>query len=93
VPDQGAQQVVELHSRLYGGALMWAHRADVPYVPHITVAAMAEFSQCEALAAELAREEHARSGRVESLTVVEISGATVRTRTVSRLAGRVSGLA
>jgi hypothetical protein len=41
VPEQGAEQVTALHEQLYGGALKWAHRADIPYVPLIAVAAYA----------------------------------------------------
>jgi 2'-5' RNA ligase len=88
VPDQGAQQLTELHTRLYGGVLKWANRADIPYVPHITVAAHADFSQCEALAAQLACNQKERSGWVEKLTAVEVAGASVKTLAVSRLAGQ-----
>jgi 2'-5' RNA ligase len=87
VPEQGARQVVELHSLLYGGALKWAHRADIPYVPHITVAACRDFVKCETLATELARTQNERCGRIEALAIIEVSEGSVKTLTVSRLAG------
>jgi 2'-5' RNA ligase len=87
VPDHGAPEVIALHTRLYSGALRWAHRADIPYVPHITVAAHANFSRCEALAQQLARHHKDLSGRVEALTVVEVAGAGVKAVATSRLAG------
>jgi 2'-5' RNA ligase len=92
IPDRGAQRVRELHSRLYSGTLKWAHRTDIPYVPHITVAAHRDFRQCEALATELARSQEDRTGLVETLTIVEVSGTRVESLAVSRLAGPGSTL-
>lgn len=79
VPEQGASEIAALNSRLYGGVLNWAHRRDIPYVPHITVAAYTDFSECEALAATLARDQWDMNGSVEALSVVEIVGARVAT--------------
>jgi 2'-5' RNA ligase len=79
VPEQGAREIAALNSRLYGGVLKWAHHVDIPYVPHITVAASADFSECEALAASLVRDRREMTGSVEALSVVEIVGAGVLT--------------
>jgi hypothetical protein len=79
VPEQGAREIVALNARLYGGVLKWAHREDIPYVAHITVAAYADFSDCEVLAAALAGDQRDMNGSVEALTVVEIVGARVTT--------------
>jgi 2'-5' RNA ligase len=87
VPDQGATQVSALHARLYGGSLSWAHRADIPYVPHITVAAHADFGRCEALAKQLEGDRKDLTGWVEALTVVAIAGASVTTVAFLPLAG------
>jgi 2'-5' RNA ligase len=76
-PDQGAAQVVTIHSLLYGGTLKWAHRPDIPYVPHITIAADADFRRCEALAEKLAQESIAIRGVVTALTVVRVRGGAV----------------
>jgi hypothetical protein len=84
VPGQGAHELAALNSRLYSGALAWAYRADIPYVPHMTVGASADFSQCEALAARLSRDRWALSGVVESLSLVEI-GAAVAIRATGSL--------
>jgi hypothetical protein len=62
---------------LYGGPLKWAHCEDIPYVPHIIVAAGSDLSRCEALAATLAGGLRDMHGSVEALSVVEMTGATV----------------
>jgi 2'-5' RNA ligase len=77
VPEQGANEITALNSRLYGGMLKWARREDIPYVPHITVAACTDFSECEALAATLAGDQRDICGSVGTLTVVEVVGARV----------------
>ena len=77
VPGQGAKEIAALNARLYGGVLSWAHRADIPYVPHITVASHTDFSDCETLAASLAADQRDMNGTVEALTVIEIVGARV----------------
>ena len=88
VAQHGADQVVALHSRLYGGTLRWAHRADISYVPHITVAASVDFSHCEKLAQQLEDGLVATAGLIEALTIVEVVGGTVRTVSTLRLKGR-----
>jgi 2'-5' RNA ligase len=77
IPDEGAREVTLLNSRLYAGVFRWAHRADIPFVPHITVAAGPEFSDCEVLAATLAREHRELDGAIKSLTVVQIASGRV----------------
>jgi hypothetical protein len=77
VPDEGAKEIALLNSSLYGGVLSWAHRADIPFVPHITVAASQHFSECEALAATIAGDHRDMFGAIGALTVVEIVGGRV----------------
>ena len=78
IAEQGASQIVAIRDRLYGGSLKAAHRADIPYVPHITLAAYADFSRCQALARELEDGLIAAAGRVDALTVVDVSKGAVR---------------
>lgn len=78
VAEQGASEILELHAELYAGSLAWARRTDIPYLPHITVAADADFSRCEALARQLDDGLMASAGIVEALTIVDVSGRTVR---------------
>jgi 2'-5' RNA ligase len=77
IPGEGAREIALLNSRLYAGAFRWAYRADLHFVPHITVAARPEFVDCEVLAATLAREHRDLDGAIKSLTVVQIASARV----------------
>lgn len=87
VPDEGAREIALLNSSLYSGVLSWAHRKDIPFVPHITVAAYQDFSECEALAATMAADHRDMCGRIGALTVVEIVGGRVATVTDLPLEG------
>jgi 2'-5' RNA ligase len=77
VPESGAAHISALHARLYGGALRPAHRTDIPYVPHITVAAAPDFHRCEEIAEELATMHKDRRGWVAALTIVEVDAGSV----------------
>ena len=76
VPGQGAKEIAALNARLPAASSAGNH-ADIPYVPHITVASHTDFSDCETLAASLAADQRDMNGTVEALTVVEIVGARV----------------
>ena len=39
VPDEGLSDLVKLHDRLYTAVLEPSLRIDIPYIPHITIAA------------------------------------------------------
>jgi 2'-5' RNA ligase len=79
VAGNGAAEIAALHAQLYSGVFRPAHRADIPYVPHITVAAHADFAQCAAIAARLAVDRRDIKGAIEALTVVEVAGTVVTT--------------
>lgn len=68
-----------LHSALYSGTLNWALRKEIPYVPHITVAACTDFSECEGLARRLTDNRRDTCGSVEELAVLEIAEARAAT--------------
>lgn len=72
VPEHGAGHINALHARLYGGALSWAHRADIPYVPHITVAAYPDFQRCDEIAHQVGTTHKDMLGWVAALTIVEV---------------------
>ncbi len=50
--ERGKEQIEELHDRLYTGPLLQFLRADIPYIPHVTVGRK---SSAE-LVAEIAKE-------------------------------------
>jgi ubiquinone/menaquinone biosynthesis C-methylase UbiE len=77
VPGEGADEIVRLHDRLYRGAFSPSLRADVEYVPHITVAADDDWGRCEALAGRLAHDSRPLAGRVEAIELLRIDDGRV----------------
>jgi 2'-5' RNA ligase len=82
VPDQGADEITRLHERLYGGLLEPCLRTDIPFVPHVTVAADRDFNRCEQLADRLNEQRRQISGVLTGVDVVE---GDAEVRTVARL--------
>lgn len=74
VPEQGAPQIIDLHDRLYSGLLEPHLRADIPFIPHITVAAHASVEECERLAAIVNAEARPIRGEISGVDVVQGEG-------------------
>jgi 2'-5' RNA ligase len=70
VPDHGATQIIDLHDRLYSGLLESHLRTDIPFIPHITVAAHVDVDECERLAAILNEQSREIRGEVTGVDVV-----------------------
>lgn len=83
VPDQGASRIIDLHDRLYSGFLEPHLRADIPFIPHITVAAHADVHECERLAAILNEQRREIHGEVTAVDVVPGEG---EAQSLSRIA-------
>jgi 2'-5' RNA ligase len=79
VPDEGFHQIAALHDDLYLGLFASSRRADIPFIPHITVCANAEFDACERIARELTPLTRLVHGRISSLSLIEITDAAVET--------------
>jgi 2'-5' RNA ligase len=77
VPDEGAHAIATLHDQLYRGVLRPHLRKNVPFVPHITVAAALDFSRCEALVQDLNRNARTLGGVLESVELVDVAGTVV----------------
>lgn len=69
VPTIGHAGIVELHDRLYEGPLRAALRADLPYVPHITVATTPDIGLAKALCDALNHLGVEVEGRVDHVAV------------------------
>lgn len=78
VPEEGRDEIVALHDRLYGGLLRPFLREDVPFLPHITVGGSAEFGQCQRLAEELNRAHFAVQGAIENIDLIEVTSEGVK---------------
>lgn len=76
VPDQGRAEIEDLHDRLYAGPLSAALAPDIPFIPHVTVAARDHHDEAEDLARELGQVGvHAR---LAALELIAFDGQTVR---------------
>ena len=51
--DEGRDEIVELHDRLYEGLLRSYLHESVPFLPHLTLAANSDFQWCEGFAREV----------------------------------------
>jgi 2'-5' RNA ligase len=77
VPDEGYPELVGLHGRLHTGLLRDRLRADLPFVPHITVAALPDSDACIALAHALNRDGRLIRGNLACVDLVRIDALTV----------------
>ena len=91
VPDEGADAITALHDRLYTGPLAPHLRADLPFVPHMTVAADADFDACERIAARLRGEIQPIRAVLDAIDVIETNDGLVRSTGLHRLGVRVGG--
>jgi 2'-5' RNA ligase len=79
VPERGREELTALHDRLYQGVLRPLLRRDIPFVPHITVAAHTQLETCQDLARELNRAHPVVRGTIQELELIEVGDASVRT--------------
>jgi 2'-5' RNA ligase len=79
VPGEGGRQIAALHGRLYGGGLRVHRRADIPFVPHMTIGAAPNRQTGERLVAELGVGSRTVSGTIERLDLVDVGAAVVTT--------------
>ena len=79
VIDEGREAVVALHEGLYGGTLAPHRRTDIPFIPHITVAAHADFGWCRDFADNLNRTLPRMRGILDALDVIAVGAGHVET--------------
>lgn len=88
VPDEGSAPITVLHQRLSGGGLRPHHRADVPYVAHLTVGWAAEPAAARRAAAALDVRDRIVRGTVEALDIVNVSAPRIRSVATYPLRGQ-----
>ncbi len=79
VPDEGHSAIALLHDRLYTGVLAAHLRLDIPYVPHITVAATRDVAAAKALCDGLNGQSVDVAGQLQCLTVGALQGGRLQT--------------
>jgi 2'-5' RNA ligase len=77
IPAEGATEIVQLHDRLYSRSFRPSLRADIPYRPHVTVAAGSDMAWCETVAARLNHDARVVRGRVDSIELLEVGSDSV----------------
>ena len=78
VPDEGSPAVVALHSSLNSGQLAPIARPDIPFTPHVTVAALEDPGQAAAVADELNARGVAIAGTIFAIDVLALDDKAVR---------------
>jgi 2'-5' RNA ligase len=79
VPDEGALEITTLHNRLYAGVLRPHLRADLTFVPHLTIGAAAESTAAQRTATELDLGSRVIRGRIEHIALVNVGVPIVQT--------------
>lgn len=77
VPDEGFSGISRLHDALYSGLLSSHLRLDIPFVPHITLAASTDRSAVKSLCDELNAAGSAVYGTIEALSVASLQDGKV----------------
>jgi 2'-5' RNA ligase len=78
-PDDGSAEIAALHDRLYAGMLRPHLRADVPFIPHVTIAAAPDQLAGEYLASELDMGARVVRGTIRAIDLVDVGQPLVRT--------------
>jgi len=72
VPREGRVEIATLHDRLYQGALRPYLRADIPFTPHMTIAAGSDLAECEGLIQELSLDHRTVQGALRRIELVNL---------------------
>lgn len=76
-PDKGRLAISTLHERLYAGTLRPHLRADIPFVPHITVAAARDSAAALELAGALDASRRVIRGVLDRVDVIDTGAAVL----------------
>ena len=74
VPDEGYDAIIKLHDLLYTGVLAAELRADIPFIPHITLGYTPDAAYCQQAADELNTKVIELRGIIETLDVIQVEG-------------------
>ncbi len=77
IPSEGYQAIINLHYTLYSDNLASELRADIPFIPHLTIGMSQRKGEMDELAKRLMGEKPSISGVLNALTIIEFNGSTV----------------
>lgn len=78
MPEEGRDQITQLHDRLYEGALHPHLRKDITFRPHITMAARPTSDPLDALAAEINTAARSIRGFLSEIVLVEVTPTAIQ---------------
>lgn len=78
-PTIGGPALAVLHDRLYEGIMAPSLRADLPYVPHVTIATSPDADICRQVIATLEPQNPQVSATITHLDILAFDGTQVRT--------------
>ncbi len=78
---EGDAQIATLHDRLYAGALRTHLRADIPFVPHMTVGTAPDSEVAERLAGEIEVRSRMVRGTIANFALVDVGTPRVQSIT------------
>ncbi len=87
LPEEGRDQITQLHERLHDGALHLHVRKDVSFTPHMTVAAHATSDPLHELAGEINAANRTVRGFISEIVLVEVEAGAIRPITHFQLGG------
>jgi len=88
VPDDRAcAAITSLHDRLYEAALRPHLRTDIPFIPHLTVAAAADVDACRTLADALRERGSRVHGTVAEIVLLDVTTSPAQPLYRCRLSG------
>ena len=77
--EEGHRELLQLHDTLYEGTPTAHRRFDIPFVPHVTVGAHPQMSECERIVNHLNEESRIIRAWINGVDVIEIDESTIRT--------------
>jgi 2'-5' RNA ligase len=70
-PDEGYNDIIKLHDRLYTGLLKDNLRSDLPYIPHITIGLFDNARECKEAADFTNKEGISIAGEINSIDIID----------------------
>jgi 2'-5' RNA ligase len=79
VPDEGYDEIVNIHDTLYSGILSDKLRRDIPYTPHITVGVFGSKDECIKTSDNINQQNLAIRGEISKIDIIAIENNHVET--------------
>ena len=85
VPEEGYTDLVRLHDELYTGLLADELRADIPYVPHLTIGESDNADVCRQVADEINTANIAVRGQMAAIDVLRLEDGKIHRISTTQL--------